>query len=359
MIFIIFLALSSYTVIDLPTTMARTAGRSSFIPILVAAALFGLAAVVIIKLNNMFLGKVFFDYSQEVIGKFFTYVIAVYYIAYFIIIGMELKVKIVDILAFNFLPRTPEIAILLFGTALFAFVAYKGITNIARLFEIYGVLFLVTTLGVCVLMIADGDKYNILPFINPSDMKEYANTMKDLIGPFGGLEILLIIPFTEKNKNAAKSAFSTLLFIGLFYFLIVECTIMTLGLNNTILLNDSFIEAVKITAAPVIERVDIFYLTIGLSSLFSGMIIVFCAITEYVCRIFPKVKRLFVALIIYIFFFILCLITINMKNIREVVENTTTYLVVVSSVLIPIIVFISAKVRRRGKKTSIKEQVHL
>ncbi|MGI5877849.1 MAG: GerAB/ArcD/ProY family transporter [Christensenellales bacterium] len=51
--------------------MAETAGRSSWIPIIAVSLIFGVAAVIITKLNNMHQGKVLFDYSQEIVGRFF------------------------------------------------------------------------------------------------------------------------------------------------------------------------------------------------------------------------------------------------------------------------------------------------
>ncbi len=354
MFFIIFMTLTSYTTIDIPEMMAQTAGRSSWIPILFTSVLFGISAVMIAKLNNMFLGKVFFDYSQEVIGKFFAYVIAVYFIGYFLMIGVYLQYKMIGVLASNFLPKTPKYILMFLGLVLFACVSYKGITSIARIFEIYGISFLVITLTICVFMIVDGDPYNILPLFNPSDVKEYANTMKDLIIPFGGLEVLLIIPFTDKNKKAPVKAFFSLLFIGFFYVLVVESTIMNLGINNTILLNDSFIEALKITEAPVIERLDIFYLTFGLTSLFSGMIIIFCAVVEYVCRIFSKVKRLFVVTAVGILFFVVCLATSSLKNISKTYESFMFYPIIISCFLIPLVILILAKNKKRTQKHSRK-----
>lgn len=78
MVFIIFLTLSTYTTIDLPKVMAETAGRSSWIPILIVSLIFALAATIITKLNNMYQNKVLFDYGQEIVGKFFTYLIIFY-----------------------------------------------------------------------------------------------------------------------------------------------------------------------------------------------------------------------------------------------------------------------------------------
>jgi spore germination protein len=198
MFFVLCITITTYTTISLPEVMAQTAGRSSWIPIMISSIVFGISVVIITKLNNMFLGKVFFDYSQKVVGKFFTYAIAVYYILSFLVTGVYLKLKLVGVLTSNWLPNTPEPVFLVFGIALFAFVANKGITNMARLFEIYGISFIIVTVGICVLMLTDGEKYNILPVFNSSEIVGYPKAMKELIVPFGGAEILFIIPFTKK-----------------------------------------------------------------------------------------------------------------------------------------------------------------
>ena len=350
MVFIIFLTLTAYTTIDLPKIMAETAGRSSWIPILMVSVFFAVAVLIITKLNYMYQNKAFSEYSQEIVGKFFSHLIAIYFLIYFLVIGVYLKLKLVGLLQSNFLQNTPQFVMLLIGIALFAYVAYKGITNIARGFEIVGITFLIITVGICILMVTEGMHYNILPLYNPADTKEFARTVKELVLPFGGLEILLIIPFTAKNKKAPKIAFFTLLFIGLFYVLIVEGTFMILGINNAVALNDSFIEAIKIVEVPVLERTDIFYLTFGLTSLFSAMIIVFTAVTEFACRIFAKVKRHFVVMIISVVFFVLCLFGLNIKDLNELYANYATVPVLFSSVLIPTLLFIVAKLKKRAQR---------
>ncbi len=197
-------------------------------------------------------------------------------------------------------------------------------------------------------MLTQGTKYNILPFFNTSEIKNYAKTMKDLIIPFGGSEILLIIPFTAKNKKSPKIAFFTIMFIGLFYILIVESSIMILGINNAILMNDAFIEAIKITEAPVIERMDLFYLTFGLSNLISGLISIFSAIVEFTCKIFPKIKRYFIVLTIAIILFVTCLFSLNVQYLDELYSEFAIYLVLISSFLIPMTIFILAKLKKRA-----------
>lgn len=347
MFFIIYFTLTTYSTIDLPKIMSQTAGRSSWIPIMAASVLFGGVAVIITKLNNMYQGKVLFDYSSEIIGKFPARLIAMYYMLVFLAVSIYLNLKLIGVLRANFLPQTPRCIMLLLGIMLFGYVAYKGITNVARMFEIAGVLFLIVTVGLCAAMISQGMLYNIMPFFNITETKGFTAAFKGLASPYAGLDVLFVIPFTSKNKNAPRAAFFTLLFIGLFYVLLVESTVMILGINNTIAFNDSFIEAIKIVELIIVERTDIFYLTFGLTSLFAGVIIVNTVAVELACRFVPKVKRQIVVIIIGIVLFILCLFALNITDIREEFEAVSPLLVIISVILIPTILFIIAKVRRR------------
>lgn len=218
--------------------------------------------------------------------------------------------------------------------------------------EIIGTIFLVITIVLCVAMLFEGMSYNILPFFNISEAKEYMKTVKDLASPFTGLGVLFVIPFTSLNKKAPKIAFFTLIFIGLFYVLIVESTFMILGINNTIAFKDAFIEAIKIVELPVIERTDIFYLTFGLTSLFAGMILIFTVIVEFVCRLIPKAKRHAIVSAVGIIFFILSFLAQGIDEPKKVVETFAPYLILTTSILTPTILFTMAKVKRRISEKS-------
>jgi hypothetical protein len=230
---------------------------------------------------------------------------------------------------------------------LFAYVAFKGVTNVARLFELFGVVFLLTTIVLCAIMLFQGMTYNIRPFFHPGELHSFPKGALHMLFPFGGIEVLLVIPFTKQNRKAPRAAFLTMLFIGLFYVLVVEGTICILGINNTILYNDSFIEAIKIVYVPVIERTDIFYLTVGLTSLFAGMIIVFLNVLEFSCRFFPRVRRDVVTPVVAVVLYALCLPALAIRSISEKFESYAPYLVVMSSILIPCVLMVIAVARKK------------
>jgi spore germination protein (amino acid permease) len=349
MFFILILTLTSYTSIDFPKIMAETAGRSGWILILAASLIFGLAAVVITSLNNRFQGKVLFDYSQEIAGKLISRVIVVYYLVYFFVVGVYLNIRLVNFLSANFLPKTSQGVMLGVCVVLFALVAFRGVTNVARLFELYGLAFLLTTVALCAIMLPQGMVYNVLPLVNADEIKNFAEAIPKLPFPFGGIEVLLIIPFSKNNKKAPLVGFLTLVFIGFFYVLIVESTMSILGINNTILYSGAFIEAIKVVNIPILERTDIFYLTVGLTGLFSGLIMVFMAALEYACRLFQKVQRPVMSLVVGGVYFTLCLFALGMKDLPEMLDLFSPYTVTVSSILIPTALFAVSKIKdKRG-----------
>ncbi|MEL7569159.1 MAG: endospore germination permease [Eubacteriaceae bacterium] len=353
MFFILFLTLTTYSTINLPKIMAESAGRSAWIVILISAIIFGILSTYITRLNNMYQGKVFFDYAQEIIGKKATIIIVIYFLLFIFFTGTYLKFQLLNILTSNFLPLTPKFVPLLLSCLLFGYIAYKGITNIARLFEIYGVLFLIVVVFLSFLMILQGMKENVMPFYNSNDTKHFLTALKSSITLYVGIGILLVIPFNKNNKKAPKTSFLTLLAIGFIYVLIFEGSLMVLGLNNTITFNDAFIEAIKLVRVSVIERSDILYLIFGLMSLFAGISFFNVTILELMCKLFPKIKRLILMFSMDIIFFVLTLLALKMNNVYEIYISLSPYFVIFSSVLI-LIIFAIAKVKKSSQKNKEK-----
>ena len=348
-ILLVFISVTTtYSIIDMPKFMAQSFGRSSWLPLIVGGIVFAAAVCLIAHINSMYPNVIFFDYAKNITGSFVAYIFTLFYILYFLIVEVNLNVRLVGILSSNFLPRTPFYIFLAISIGISAFLASKGLKNICRLIEITGVAFLVVTLFICIVMVTNGNKNNILPIFNANDFKNMKESVKELMLPFAGIEILLIVPFTRENKGIGKKLFITLLLIGLFYALIVISTIKILGINNTSLLNDAFFEAVKSAPAPIIERLDVIYMTFGLASLFTGFGIMFIAITEHACKVFSKVDRKWIIIITAVIVFGLSILGIKTEA-TEKSRNIITLLVAVAVFVIPLILFAVAKIKRQNK----------
>jgi spore germination protein len=219
--------------------------------------------------------------------------------------------------------------------------------------EFIGIFFVTAAVTVHIIMLTQGQFFNILPIYNTSETTRYVMSIKDIIIPFLGIEVLTITPFTNKNGKRAKSfCVMTILCIALFYILVVESCIKIIGLKNIQTFNFGLIEAIRLIDIRLFERLDILYLTFGFAALIAGIGFVFLAVIEYSCRIFSKMKRPYVTGLAGAIIMVLSLIAVNNDDSRQLFMNVVPILGIIAAFVIPIILFVVAVVEDLGSKTN-------
>jgi spore germination protein len=347
------IALTAYSAIDISRIMAESAGRGGWIPVIAASLVFGVMAVVITRLNNMYQGKALYDYSKKIVGDFFGVTISVFYILYFLSIEVFLNKKLVSILQAEFFQKTPDWALLALGIFVFGCIAYRGVTNIARFFEIICTVYLLTLFYVHITMLTQGIRFNTLPLFQSSDIPRYINAMKQTILPFLGIEALTVIPFNQRNGNkATATAFFSVIFVGFIYAVIVISCISVLGPDNIQYYSNPLIEAVRIVQNPMLQRFDILFLTVGFFGLISGISLTYLLIVEYTCKVFLRTKRIVIVIITGVITAVLCMIAFKLKNFDKMSRGVISAAGLLSAGGIPLILFFIAKVRNRGKENN-------
>jgi spore germination protein len=332
--------------------MAESAGRGGWIPVIATSFVFGVFAVIITRLNNMYQGKTLYDYSRKIAGNFIGVTISIFYIIYFLLIEIFLNKKLVGILQAEFFPKTPDWALLALGIFIFGCIAYRGVTNIARFIEIICTVYLLTLFYVHITMLTQGIRFNTLPLFQSSDLPRYISALKETILPFLGIEALTVMPFNQKNGNKASvTAFFSVILVGFIYAVIVISCISVLGPDNIQYYSNPLIEAVRIVQNPMLQRFDILYLTIGFFGLISGISLTYLLIVEYACKIFPKMKRIYIVIITGTAAAVLCMIVLKLNSFDKIAHGVFSIAGLASAMGIPLILFIIAKVRNHGKAT--------
>jgi len=351
-------------IVGIAKSMAATVGTNAWLVIIITSLVFGLAAAVIASLNTMHEGQMLFDYAPSLITRPVAYILIVYYIAYFLFILASLVYDLTRLLHYDFFHKTPLWAFPLAGLPVFCYVAYKGITNVARLSELVGIVFLVAGLLVHLLMGIEGRTSRILPLIDPGRLSAFLSGLKASVFPFLGFEIMLVIPFVKKNNTGSspaknksssptKTAFLSLLAVGAFYVILVETSIMKIGIDDIINHNDALVVAIRDTSPKgleIISRLDILYLTVGLAGLFMGISIALMAAVEYLCRLFPKMGRLLITACVGAVVYVLFLFVYGIPDYQEFYVELGTYLGLFGAVLMPCVLLLIAKIKRRGGK---------
>ena len=348
MFFILVLVITSFRTTDIPQLAAKHLGRSGWIMILAYAVPFSLVALMLAKLNNMFKGMTLFEYGPILLGKVLSHILCILLFVYLFSVLVFLNHNMNNLISMNFLPKTKSMFTLAAATILLGYVVYKGTDTIARLLELLGILYIVATLTLCALMLAQSEIANILPLYNPNEGKEFASKILKFGAIFGGMENLLLIPFTTRNQGAPKVAFFAIIFISLLFVLITQGSIGLLGVNNATAYNDAFIEAIKLADAPVIERMDIFYFTFGLASLFAGLIILVHSLVELLLKILPMVKRWLIVSSVCTASYLATLYLIKIPEYDSIYVNMLPVLVLIFVVAVPVLLFVLAVLKKRA-----------
>lgn len=354
--FIIVAAVISYSAVDVSKIITQSAGNGGWFTILLATALFAGLAYAISRLNNLFPGMMIFEYSGKLVGRAGAYLIAVFITIYFLADISIYSIALGNLLQTNYLPDTPNWATVLAAIPVLGFVAYKGVTNTARIVEIYGVILLVVALSTFCIMFMQGDVNHILPLFDPAETGRYIAAVKDAVFPFLGFEVLLVIPFTVKNgKKANKTAILAMAFIGFFY--IVDCVtcVMMIGENEILHYNFPVITAIRQVALPQLKlfaRIDILYLTVGFLGIVGGMSLLYLCAVELICRMIPKVSRLKVVLFVGAAVFLADISLRNVNDVYDTLKNLLTYAGLAAGGAIPLLLLLIAKVKKHAQKTS-------
>ena len=351
MVFILIVTLMSISVITMPKVMAEQAGVGNWIPIMITAVVFGILVTFLAKLNRAFPGMALYDYSRELVGKTGCCIIAVFYVLYFLKASVYMSSHMAEMLRANFLFETPYWAFLLAGIPVFGYLAYQGPVITARIFELYGVVGLAVLIITHTNMMIQGDVNNILPFIVPSEIGRSLGAVKEAVIAFLGIEVLTVMPFSKKNKRAPWIAFLVLLAIGVIYVVVVESSIMMVGLDEIKYYEYplfSAIRQIELEKIEFLKRLDVLYLTAGLMSVFAVVAVLYLAAVEYTVKLLPRVKRLVIVIGVGIAIFVGSIIGPGIDNFNEIITQYTSYTGLIAAGFIPIGLWVIAKVKKRA-----------
>ena len=352
--FILFMTLTAIASVDISKVMVQGAGTSGWVTILITALLFGLAAFTWAKLNGMYEGKMIFEYSQHLIGKIGAYLLTVYFTQYFITVLVALNMAMASQLQTNFLPNTPMWATITASVIVTGFVAQKGVTNTARLVEIYGVIMLLVAATVHSIMIAQGNVDYILPLYNPAQTGRVFSAVREMVFPFLGIELIAIFPFTAKNgAKAASTVFFTVIGVGVFYVINALSCVMLIGENEILHYNFPLIAAIRQVELPILkflQRIDLTYLTVGFIALLAGLSLIYLSIVEFICRMLPKVRRVVVVVSVGIAALLAYTFLHNVPDIQKTLRGVVTISGVLLAVPVPLVLILLTKGKNHGKK---------
>ncbi len=352
--FIILLTLESYSIIKLPKIMAETAGTGFWLTILIAAIIFSFAILIIIKLHKMFYGNTLYEYSTIIVGKVATWVIGAFYLIYFILITALLQRSISEIVKNAFLPKTPQWMPMFVLFAIVTYSATRGIANIGRIFEFFGIITVIVIVFLQLLVSIEGEFIYLKPFFDSSMIADYAKAIPKVMLPFLGFEVLTVIPFVEQeNKRATRYCVLSIFTVALIYIASVATTFMMLSVEDTIYYTEPLIRAIRRVDLPslqIFQRLDVFFVTSWFFSIFCSLTITVYTASFYANKLIPKLKMQWIVPVICLICFIIALLPRSSVDVSRQLRFLISNFGLIPPIIIPAILLIIAKVKKNAGK---------
>ena len=348
--FLILFSMTQLSLVSIPRDAMKASGTGSWFTMLILIVIFGICIYFMASLNKKFEGKTLYEYSCILVGKTVAKILTFLYFCYFLLVLILIFKGTVDFIKMSTLYKTPVLVILFLFLISVTLIAYRGITNIGRICELYGAIFIIVSLGAHTAELFLGDINYIKPFFEIDQTKQYIVGVKDLIVPFLGFEFLLVVPFNKVNrKKGILFSILGVVYVGLFYIYATETSVMILGSNDVFNYDASLVEALHETRLPsaiLLERVDLLFLTVGTFGILMGLCITFCISIEFFSKVLPRAKRAWCFVLQAVVVYIISGFVIDSKMAKQGLNTIVPIAGLFVVLIIPFTLFIISKVKK-------------
>lgn len=351
--FLLVICVIVHDSMEIAKDMVEAVGGSGWISILLGVCVTIFFTYIITYVAFTFKGKTIEEYSEILLGNFVSYIFIGIYIVVFLLIGSTLPQIGCGFIKLNLLEKTPVWGMTLIMYLVVYYTVSKGLRVIGRLFEILGFFIVLILIFIYVIMLSQGQLINIGPQLGSVEIIEYLKSMKDII-PYIGIELLLIVPLQRNNNTRVfRSTIGAVLMIGVIFLLVFFSCTAVLGMDDIIYYKDALFVAVRRVDIEYLEfltRFDGLFLILWTSALFLKTSIYIYSSTYLTNKIFKKAKFNTIILII-------CILAYFLQKIPKSFEVTQVFfefigdMSILTSYVIPLILFITIKVKKYDKKT--------
>jgi spore germination protein len=187
------------------TVTEKTGTPDGWISVILGGLAAMLAGVMLAKLSQRFPGQTFYEFNQQLVGKWISWLLNLLLIVYFIAFaGFEIR-AMAEVNKLFLLPRTPiEVTMILF-IWVGVYLMTGGITAISRLFGLLLPITVLFFLMVLALSIKVVDFNNLRPVMGWGMMPVLKGIESTFLSMVGFEIILFLTSFMEDNRQAVKA----------------------------------------------------------------------------------------------------------------------------------------------------------
>ncbi|MDZ4406739.1 GerAB/ArcD/ProY family transporter [Bacillus cereus] len=267
-------------ILTLPRTVSEKVKTPDvWISVIIGGLISMVLVLIIVKLCEQFPNQTFYQYSQEIIGKWMGSIISLFIIGYFFTLSaFEVRVM-AETTRFFLLQGTPTWAIIIPFLWIGIYLISGSLNSIARMLEI---IFPITVIFFLIVMLLGLKIFkidNLRPVLGLGIMPVLKG-IKSTSLSFIGYEIFLVIyMFMKDQKKAKKAALIGITVPLIFYIVAVVMTVGTFSINGVVTQTWpilTFIRSFEVTGL-IFERFDSLFLAIWIMQLFTTFVISYYA----------------------------------------------------------------------------------
>ncbi|WP_209121373.1 GerAB/ArcD/ProY family transporter [Alkalihalobacillus sp. BA299] len=278
-------------ILTLPRTAAAEVGTPDiWLTVLISSVFPIWIGLIIIKLNNRFPGKTFFQYNHLIIGKFLSIVLGLFIILYFMVLtSFELRVM-AEVTEMYLLEGTPIEILIVIYIWLSVYLIVGGISSIARLFQIIFPITVFIFILIAFMSLGLFEVNHLRPVLGDGIIPVLKG-IKTTSLSFIGIEILLILSaYLIKPRDGNYVVLWGVLLPTIFYVITVVVVIGALsveGVNNLTWPTISLIRSFEFPGI-IFERYDSLFLIIWIMQMYATSTITIFAAALGLSHLFNK-----------------------------------------------------------------------
>jgi spore germination protein len=238
-----------------------------------------IAGVIMVKLSQQFPDKTFYQYINEIAGKWVGSFLSLVIICYFLMTsGFQLR-SMAEVVRYLLLEGTPTWAIIMIFMWVGLYLIIGGINPIARLFEIILPLTVILFLVVTFMSIKIFEIDNLRPVLGEG-ITPVLKGVKTTALAFSGPEImLLLIPFMNQPKKAVKALLVGVSIPLIFYVITVVMVIGALSVDGVVTRTWPTLDLIRSfeISGLIFERFESFLLVVWIMQIFATFTITYFA----------------------------------------------------------------------------------
>lgn len=278
-------------ILTLPRTAAEKVKTPDvWITVIIGGLIAMVAGVIIVKLSQQFPGETFYQYSQEIVGKWVGVLLSVLIVGYFVMLA-SFEVRVLgEITSFFLLEGTPGWAIIMPFMWVSIYLNLGGINSIARLFEIIFPITVFIFLLTSFMSIGIFELDNLRPVLGLGVIPVLKGIKTTTLAYSGAEIMLLLLAFMKHPFQAVKVVLIGTAIPLVFYVITVVMVMGTFSVDGVVMRTWPSIDLMRSFEIPglIFERFESLLLVIWIMQIFATYTICYYASSLGLAQLFNK-----------------------------------------------------------------------